>query len=203
MSLPSNSVGNCNDLEQDLSDGWSRVGDEDQSTILTDDISQELDCSEEGDKNDRKTIATVNSSLVKNWITTILRESNSGEQNVVEQDLNACSKDGNEDKSTTLTDDITQTLDWTDKEYKDKLKMRATINSTLTKKWIKKIPTKIKINLSAQEKLDVFKYLNFSQLISFQKTNYYFNNFINSYKNELARDYFNIKIVGDRRFFKF
>lgn len=68
MSLPSNSVGNCNDLEQDLSDGWSRVGDEDQSTILTDDISQELDCSEEGDKNDRKTIATVNSSLVKNWI---------------------------------------------------------------------------------------------------------------------------------------
>jgi len=62
--------------------------------------------------------------------------SNSGEQNVVEQDLNACSKDGNEDKSTTLTDDITQTLDWTDEEYKNKLKMRATINSPLTKKWI-------------------------------------------------------------------
>uniref|UniRef100_A0A915NZ83 Uncharacterized protein n=1 Tax=Meloidogyne floridensis TaxID=298350 RepID=A0A915NZ83_9BILA len=145
MSLPSNSVGNCNDLEQDLSDGWSRVGDEDQSTILTDDISQELDCSEEGDKNDRKTIATVNSSLVlKNWSVKLFEHlwgvcqslCNSGEQNVVEQDLNACSKDENEDKSTTLTDDITQTLDWTDKEYKDKLKMRATINSTLTKKWI-------------------------------------------------------------------
>nr|CAD2195930.1 unnamed protein product [Meloidogyne enterolobii] len=122
--------------------------------------------------------------------------SNSAEQNVVEQNLNAaCSKKENEAQSTTLTDDITQTLDWTDEEYKNKLKMRATINSPLTKKWIKKIPTKIKINLSAQEKLDVFKYLNFSQLISFQKTNYYFNNFITQYKNELARDYFNIKII--------
>uniref|UniRef100_A0A915MJ15 Uncharacterized protein n=1 Tax=Meloidogyne javanica TaxID=6303 RepID=A0A915MJ15_MELJA len=62
MSLPSNSVGNCKDVEQDLSDGWSKVGDENQSTTLTDDITQKLDCSEEADKDEQS------SSSTKKWI---------------------------------------------------------------------------------------------------------------------------------------
>uniref|UniRef100_A0A915MND3 Uncharacterized protein n=1 Tax=Meloidogyne javanica TaxID=6303 RepID=A0A915MND3_MELJA len=68
MSLPSNSI-EQNDVEQDLN-ACSKDGNEAQSTILTDDISQELDCSEESDEGDRKTMATVNSSLAKNWIRT-------------------------------------------------------------------------------------------------------------------------------------
>nr|CAD2169163.1 unnamed protein product [Meloidogyne enterolobii] len=67
-----------------------------------------------------------------------------------------------------------------------------------------KIPTEIINNLANEVKLDIFKYLNFNQLLSFQKTNRYFNSFINEYKNELARDYFDIKIAdksaSDRSF---
>ncbi|CAK5091399.1 unnamed protein product [Meloidogyne enterolobii] len=122
MSLPSNYVGNCKDVEQDLSDGWSKVGDEDQSTTLTDDITQKLDCSEEVDKDDQKT-------------------------------------------------------------------------SSSTNKWIQKISTKVLTALTTKEKIDVFKHFNFNKLTAFQKICRYFNNFINENKNELARDYLNIRIV--------
>ncbi|KAF7639593.1 hypothetical protein Mgra_00000920 [Meloidogyne graminicola] len=51
--------------------------------------------------------------------------------------------------------------------------------------------------LSNQIKFDIFKCLNFKQLILLKNVNYYFNKFIENYKKDLAHEYFNqIKIVS-------
>uniref|UniRef100_A0A1I8B537 BACK domain-containing protein n=1 Tax=Meloidogyne hapla TaxID=6305 RepID=A0A1I8B537_MELHA len=67
MSLSNNSADNA-DGEQDLSDGWSKVQDECQSTTLTDDIIQKLDVTGQIRKSDQKLLASINLSLTKKWI---------------------------------------------------------------------------------------------------------------------------------------
>ncbi|CAK5036203.1 unnamed protein product [Meloidogyne enterolobii] len=44
--------------------------------------------------------------------------------------------------------------------------------------------------LPSEVQLDIFKYLNFKQLLNFQQTNCYLKNFINEYEGELARKEF-------------
>ncbi|CAK5067907.1 unnamed protein product [Meloidogyne enterolobii] len=64
--------------------------------------------------------------------------------------------------------------------------------------------------LPAEVQLDIFKYLDSDQLLSFQQTNLYFKSFINKYKEELARKkfcfieirYINENYLNDYIFFK-
>ncbi|CAK5114911.1 unnamed protein product [Meloidogyne enterolobii] len=58
-----------------------------------------------------------------------------------------------------------------------------------------KVPADIKtktpkINLQPEILLDIFKFLNFVQLLAVQQTNFYFKNFIDKYGKELARKKF-------------
>ncbi|CAK5117711.1 unnamed protein product [Meloidogyne enterolobii] len=48
----------------------------------------------------------------------------------------------------------------------------------------------IQINLPSENLLDVFKFLDFDQLLSFQQTSFYFKNIVDKYGKELARKKF-------------
>ncbi|CAK5080446.1 unnamed protein product [Meloidogyne enterolobii] len=100
------------------------------------------------------------------------------------------------DDGLSKAEDEGQSITLTEKVDKGLEKKELSINKFFSR-FQQKLPTKTKIinNLANEVKLDIFKYLDFNQLLTFQKTNRYFNSFINEYKNELARDYFNIKIV--------
>jgi len=51
-------------------------------------------------------------------------------------------------------------------------------------------------SLPTEVLIDIFKYLNYNQLLSMQKINSYFNHLINDNKNQLARkEFFKIKFV--------
>ncbi|CAK5084572.1 unnamed protein product [Meloidogyne enterolobii] len=48
----------------------------------------------------------------------------------------------------------------------------------------------VKVNLPQENLLDVFKFLDFDQLLSFQQTSFYFKNIVDKYGKELARKKF-------------
>ena len=53
-------------------------------------------------------------------------------------------------------------------------------------------------SLPIETKLDIFKFLNFVQLLAVQQTSFYFKNFIDKYGKELARkkfEYLNLVFV--------
>ena len=55
---------------------------------------------------------------------------------------------------------------------------------------IKRAKKCVKIYLPQENLLDVFKFLDFSQLLSFQHSSFYFKNIIDKYGKELARKKF-------------
>ncbi|CAK5084578.1 unnamed protein product [Meloidogyne enterolobii] len=60
----------------------------------------------------------------------------------------------------------------------------------------------IQISLPQENLLDVFKFLDFNQLLSFQQTSFYFKNIVDKYGKELARKKFEkLKFVLIYNFF--
>ncbi|CAK5115005.1 unnamed protein product [Meloidogyne enterolobii] len=60
----------------------------------------------------------------------------------------------------------------------------------------------IQISLLQENLLDVFKFLDFNQLLSFQQTSFYFKNIVDKYGKELARKKFEkLKFVLIYNFF--
>ncbi|CAK5084581.1 unnamed protein product [Meloidogyne enterolobii] len=55
---------------------------------------------------------------------------------------------------------------------------------------IKKAKRRIEISLPQENLLDVFKFLDFDQLLTFQQTSFYFKNIVDKYGKELARKKF-------------
>uniref|UniRef100_A0A914KN68 F-box domain-containing protein n=1 Tax=Meloidogyne incognita TaxID=6306 RepID=A0A914KN68_MELIC len=63
----------------------------------------------------------------------------------------------------------------------------------------------VKLSLPRENLLDVFKFLDFNQLLSFQQTSFYFKNIVDKYGNELARkkyDWLGFSRISDLKFGK-